>query len=129
MLKKYDLTKIQWECVHFVNDASFPKIELPGLYYFSLGLESSDSKKELIKKIAGAIKFPAEHGENWDALNDSLSDLGWIPAKGYILLVKNVKRLLSLEPEVIGQLIQIWLSCAEKWSKEKKSFHLLIDIS
>jgi len=45
-----------------------------------IDLHGARSKAELLARIATALRFPGWFGHNWDALSDSLSDLGWLPA-------------------------------------------------
>jgi len=44
-------------------------------------------KAEAIAAIARALDFPDWFGQNLDALYDSLSDLSWLPAGEYVLVV------------------------------------------
>ncbi|MEU7480258.1 barstar family protein [Lentzea sp. NPDC042327] len=44
-------------------------------------------KKAAIGAIAEALSFPSWFGQNLDALYDSLTDLSWLPAGEYVLVV------------------------------------------
>lgn len=44
-------------------------------------------KKAAIAAIAEALSFPNWFGHNLDALHDSLTDLSWLPAGEYVLVV------------------------------------------
>ena len=44
-------------------------------------------KGEAIAAIARALSFPDWFGQNLDALHDSLTDLSWLPAGEYTLVV------------------------------------------
>ena len=48
----------------------------------------------LFAEFAQALKFPDYFGHNWDAMEECLADLEWLPAKGYILLVTNAEGVL-----------------------------------
>ncbi|MCB1955410.1 MAG: barstar family protein [Rhodocyclaceae bacterium] len=52
-----------------------------------LDLGSCRDKPALLAALARAFAFPDWFGHNWDALADSLGDLAWLPAPGYLLLV------------------------------------------
>ncbi|GLY53733.1 hypothetical protein Lesp01_73890 [Lentzea sp. NBRC 102530] len=44
-------------------------------------------KAAAISAIARALDFPSWFGQNLDALYDSLTDLSWLPAGEYVLVV------------------------------------------
>ncbi len=44
-------------------------------------------KSAAISAIAAALDFPSWFGQNLDALYDSLTDLSWLPAGEYVLVV------------------------------------------
>ena len=49
-------------------------------------LSGCQSKHELLRRLSVSLELPPTFGDNWDALADSLRDLRWIPAWGYVLL-------------------------------------------
>ena len=52
-------------------------------------------KEELLDALAAALEFPDYFGGNWDALEEVLRDLGWLPAEGYVLVVRDGDRALA----------------------------------
>lgn len=57
-------------------------------------------KAALLDALAAAFRFPSYFGKNWDALLDCLRSLpDELPAKGYVLAVRNSKSFLSSSPE------------------------------
>lgn len=38
------------------------------------------SKQKLLRTLADELQFPAYFGNNWDALEECLRDLSWLPA-------------------------------------------------
>ncbi len=58
------------------------------------------NKAGLMDALAAAFRFPAYFGKNWDALLDCLRSLpDELPAKGYILAVRNSGSFLFSSPE------------------------------
>ena len=56
-------------------------------------------KAGLMEALAAAFRFPAYFGKNWDALLDCLRSLpDEIPARGYVLAVRNSGSFLSSSP-------------------------------
>ncbi len=49
-------------------------------------LSGCPGKTELLRRLSLSLELPDTFGDNWDALADSLRDLRWIPAWGYVLL-------------------------------------------
>jgi hypothetical protein len=44
------------------------------------------SSEELLKSLYYLLRFPGYFGFNWDALNDCLRDLEWIPCRKVVLV-------------------------------------------
>jgi len=70
-------------------------------------LETADDKDALLDEIAEALEFPATFGGNWDALADSLGDLSWLPAPGYVLLLDHCAGLRESAPDDFATLLEI----------------------
>ena len=86
------------------------------------------SKKELLGALAGALRFPSYFGCNWDAADECLRDLEWLPARGYCLVVRGGAALWSTLPREAGNLVKAWLSAAEVWATEGVPFHLIFEM-
>ena len=71
-------------------------------------------KERLLKNLADALRFPKWFGQNWDALEDCLSDL---PGKGYVLLFDQAKA-----GDDLGVLIDVLRSSAGSWAARGKPF-------
>ena len=70
-------------------------------------LEAVDDKAGLLAEIAAALDFPAGFGGNWDALADSLGDLSWRPAPGYVLLLDHCGGLRESAPDDFATLLEV----------------------
>jgi hypothetical protein len=68
----------------------------------------------LMKNIAAALRLPDWFGANWDALEDSLSDL---PDRGYVLLFEGAQA-----GDELGVLNDVLHSSAEWWAGRGKPF-------
>jgi RNAse (barnase) inhibitor barstar len=51
------------------------------------------------RQMARALRFPDYFGHNWDAVYDCLTDLNWLPAAGYVLVLDGFERLATDEPD------------------------------
>jgi RNAse (barnase) inhibitor barstar len=46
------------------------------------------SKQKLLNVLAGRLRFPRYFGHNWDALEDCLRDLSWLPGGRPVIIVQ-----------------------------------------
>jgi RNAse (barnase) inhibitor barstar len=70
----------------------------------------------LFSEFARALAFPEYFGHNWDALEECLADLEWLPANGYILLVTDTQAVLPEDEEEYDTLLEILDDAGEAWS-------------
>lgn len=86
-------------------------------------------------ECSASWQFPYYFGENWNAFDECLTDLEWLPADAYILLVTNSPLLLEVEPpEELTTLLTILESAGREWSQEitgqfprqPRAFHVLM---
>lgn len=56
------------------------------------------TKAALLDALARAFALPASAGRNWDAIEEALADLEWLPAPGYALIVTHADALLADAP-------------------------------
>jgi RNAse (barnase) inhibitor barstar len=72
----------------------------------------------LFDEIASALQFPYYFGENWDALDECLNDLEWLPGRSYLLLVPDAIRVLSEEAEEqFTTFVSLLTRTGEEWAK------------
>lgn len=91
----------------------------------SLVMIRAQGKEALLTQIAAGLDFPDWFGQNWDALEDCLTDLSWRNAAGHVLVFE--------EPQPgddLGVLIDVLQSVAEYWARRGKPFFaVFIDAS
>ncbi|HEX5768606.1 MAG TPA: barstar family protein [Burkholderiales bacterium] len=75
------------------------------------------AKPVLLKNIATALEFPDWFGENWDALEDCLSDLSWRKATGHSLLFEGAE-----VDDDFGILVEVLRSVAGSWAARGTPF-------
>jgi hypothetical protein len=83
-------------------------------------------------ECAAAWQFPDYFGENWNALDECLGDLAWLPADSYVFAVNQAIHLLEKEPkEQISLLLSLLEDRAREWSQPTPespatTFHVLL---
>jgi RNAse (barnase) inhibitor barstar len=91
----------------------------------------------LFAEFARALDFPDYFGHNWDALEECLADLEWLPAKGYILLITDAEGVLPDHEEEYETLLEILRDAGEAWgngqagmgARRATPFHALFVVS
>ncbi len=105
--------------VFFVTGEDFAAIDVAagkaGLLARRIDLHRCQDKAELLRRIAKALELPDTFGHNWDALSDSLRDLGWLPAPGYVLLFGHAVELRDAAEEDFDTLLDILAETAIDW--------------
>lgn len=74
------------------------------------------TKRGLFQEWGAALQFPYYFGENWDAFEECINDLEWLPARAYILAVTHADRLLSEGPD-LATLVQILGAASTRWAR------------
>lgn len=74
-------------------------------------------KAELLASVSAALRFPAWFGANWDALEDCLTDLSWLEAAGYVLLIEQPADLATEDfavfTDVLGAAAAHWAASGQ----------------
>lgn len=85
----------------------------------------------LLDEISASLQFPDYFGENWDALEECMSDLDWLDeTDGYILIFTNSDKILQDERlSVFGTFIDILDKTAKYWQGQGKDFYALFQVS
>jgi hypothetical protein len=97
------------------------------------------TKAGLLDEFARALSFPEYFGHNWDALEECLADLDWLPAQGYLLVVTDADQVLAKpeEEDDYETFIEILTEAGEAWSTRELPdmaragipFHTLLTVS
>ena len=74
------------------------------------------SKAALIEELVRAFECPEGTGRNWDAVEECLADLEWLPAKGYVLVIANAEELLAESPDEYRTFIELLKDVAAEWA-------------
>lgn len=82
---------------------------------------------DVLNQLGSTLKFPIWYGANFDALFDCLTDPGWQPAKGHLLLLTGMSRLRAASPDDFATLIDVFLAVAEARTGKEGPFWIVID--
>lgn len=84
------------------------------------------SKRSFLRAASCALECPVWFGMNWDALSDCATDLSWMPAKTYLLLLGNVDAFAGSAPHHFQTALEILEEAAEYWDRQGVPFYVLI---
>lgn len=77
-----------------------------------IDLDGARDKATLLQRFATALDFPFWFGHNWDALDDCLTDLDWLPAgTAYVLCLTAPPDDLdacAILYEILDQAVDTW---------------------
>lgn len=90
-----------------------------------IDLDGCIDKAELLKRVSAALGFPDWFGHNWDALADSLEDLSWLPAAGYLLLLERAQDWQAQAGDDAATLLDILNEASAQWAEARKPFWAL----
>lgn len=85
-------------------------------------------KAAVLARIGQALQFPDWFGGNWDALADSLGDLSWLPAPGYLLLVEHAGDWRAADGPGFDTLLAILGEAATDWRTRNVAFWVLLPL-
>jgi len=98
----------------------------------------SRTSGQLFDEFAAALQFPYYFGENWDALDECLADLDWLPGAAYVLVFTNSQQLLDREPAgQFASLLDVLENAARGWAQPQhrtpaqtpRAFHVVFQCS
>lgn len=98
-----------------------------GIAYFALDLRNVADKQRFLEACAKAFGFPASFGANWDAFADSVQDLSWHPARGYLVHLQHACGFAHSTPRDYATALEILGCAAEYWKARDTVFIVLVD--
>ena len=91
-------------------------------------LSEDADKAAVLARLGAALRVPGWFGGNWDALADSLGDLSWLPAPGYLLLVEHAGMWRDADGDGFATLLAILDEAAADWRERNVAFWALVPL-
>ncbi|WP_447978503.1 barstar family protein [Candidatus Nitrospira bockiana] len=103
---------------------------LPGYAVRTFHGKKCRTKSGLLGEFARVLEFPSYFGKNWDALEDCLTDLQWVPAAGYVFIVTDADQVLAEHEDDYRTFLAILEAAGKMWATEQDvrpeiPFHVL----
>jgi RNAse (barnase) inhibitor barstar len=74
-----------------------------------------ETAESLFREWSAALQFPYYFGHNWDAFDECIQDLEWLPATCYIMFVTEVNLVLPQSPNDFDIYIRVLNWAHEQW--------------
>ena len=94
--------------------------------YFHIEGKKLHSKTQFLNHVATALSFPDYFDNNWDALEDCLTDFSWHDANGYIILFDDADQLHQYAAHDFDTVLEIFRAATNYWQEQKKQFLVLL---
>ena len=69
----------------------------------------------LHNEVAAALQFPGYYGENWDAMDECITDLEWLSADWYLLHVSSIEQVLPNDEKNFDTFMRILSEAGKSW--------------
>jgi hypothetical protein len=76
------------------------------------------SPAALFDEFAAALQFPCYFGNNWNAFDECIADLDWLPGDAYIITIVDARQVLRDQPGELDVFFRILRSVAREWRDE-----------
>jgi RNAse (barnase) inhibitor barstar len=95
---------------------------MQGLRVCRISLADYTDREALFDRLTQALRLPADFGRNWDALADSMRDLSWLKATGYILLFDRAEAMRDANEDDFDTLLDILEESVDYWQEADSPF-------
>ena len=93
---------------------------------YRVDLTKVTDKEGFLEAISKAMDFPDWFGHNWDALADCLTDLSWMAADGYVIVLERADAFASAAPTDFATALSIFQDAADTWREDGVPFWTLV---
>lgn len=97
-----------------------------GFAFFHLEGKNIARKEQLLNHAATALHFPKSFGQNWDGLEDCLTDLEWVDADGYVIYYDHIDAFLTAQPDQFETLVEILRDAVASWKEDGSAMVVLL---
>ena len=82
-----------------------------------------ETPQSLFQEWAAALQFPYYFGHNWDAFDECITDLEWLPGSCYTFFVTQLDLVLPQYPNDFKAFIEIMHDAHDEW-KTPNRYHM-----
>lgn len=93
---------------------------------YRINLSKVTDKDGFLAAVGTSLGFPDWYGHNWDALADCLTDLSWMAADGYVIILDHADAFASANPTDFATALSIFQDAADTWREDGIPFWTLV---
>ena len=97
-----------------------------GFAFFHVDGKNIARKEQFLNHAATALHFPASFGDNWDALEESLTDMEWVDADGYVIYYDHIDGFITAHPDQFETLVEIIRDAVASWKEDGTAMVVLL---
>ena len=97
-----------------------------GFAYFHIDGKNITKKDQLLNHAATAFHFPNHFGQNWDALEECLTDLEWIDGEGYLIYYDHIDGFLAAHPDQFETFVEILRDAVASWKEDGEAMIVVL---
>jgi hypothetical protein len=102
--------------------------EAIGFVVAAIDFGGCSGKDDALARFARALRFPDWFGDNWDGLQDCLSDLSWLRGDGYLLVLDDVAHWRAADAEGFGITLEILEQASNAWRQQRVPFWAVVPV-
>lgn len=96
---------------------------------YRVNLAQVADKEAFLDAVGKALDFPDWYGHNWDALADCLTDLSWMAADGYVIVLEHSDAFSQAAPADFAMALSVFQDAADTWREDGIPFWTLVGTS
>jgi len=95
------------------------------VHVIDVPLDAADLESALMNDLARGFQFPDYFGENWNAIDECMRDLEWLPADGYSCLLLHRDALEQRIPQAMEIFLSVMRYASTDWQRQGKRLCLV----
>lgn len=97
-----------------------------GLLVAYVDIGHAHDKEHFAEHVAEALRFPGGHDTDWDAFVKGVTDLSWLEARGWVVILEKSKHFCGGHRHEFEDAMRVMSDAAAHWRARGKPFWTLI---
>ena len=93
---------------------------------FLLAGQTIHDKASFLRACSRVMAFPAYFGHNWDAFDECITDLSWMPARGYVVLYDAAAHFATSAPGEWAVALDVLQAAVDRWQTTATPMYVLL---